>query len=98
MSDQQPLDIQKRWGEAVSSGNLDVLDEILAPTIVDHDPAPDQGPGPAGFKKFFTQLRAAFPDLKISAEHAVVSGDDIAIAYTMEGTANRSVHGRDADR
>jgi hypothetical protein len=30
MSDQQPMDIQKRWGEAVSSGTLDALDQFFA--------------------------------------------------------------------
>ena len=86
LDQQQPMDIQKRWGEAVTSGNFDVFDEIISPAIVDHDPAPQQAAGPAGFKAFFTTMRTAFPDLKITAEHAVASGDELAVAYTMEGT------------
>jgi predicted ester cyclase len=88
MSDQHPLDVQKRWAEIAMSGNLDAFDDILDPSIVDHDPAPDQGPGPAGFKQFFTALRAAFPDLKITPAHAIETGDEVAIAYTIEGTHN----------
>lgn len=52
MSDQHTLAVQERWSKAVISGDLDVLDEVLSPKFVDHDPAPDQGPGPAGLKGF----------------------------------------------
>ncbi len=80
------MEIQERWGKAVSSGDLEAFDEIIAATITDHDPAPDQAPGPAGFKQFFSQLRIAFPDLKITPEHALTSGNELAVAYTIEGT------------
>ena len=86
MSNETNIEAQKRWGEAVVSGNLDALDDLVTPSVVDHDPAPDQGPGAAGFKTFFKGLRAAFPDLKISVEHLVAADDNVALAYTLEGT------------
>ena len=62
-----------KLAEAVSSGNLAVLDEVFAPNVVDHDPAPDQGPGPDGYKRFFSGLRAAFPDITVTVDHYVSS-------------------------
>ena len=86
MSDQNNIEIQQRWGKAIVTGNLDELDEIVSPACVDHDPAPGQGPGAAGFKSFFSTLRTAFPDLTISVEHLVAHDDNVAMAYTLEGT------------
>src|SRR5947209_8749754 len=77
---------QERFAEGVVNGNLDVIDEVMAPEVVDHDPAPDQGPGPEGFKQFFTNLQNAFPDFNIEPEHMVATDDDVAIAYTLTGT------------
>ena len=68
------------------SGDLDTFDELLAANFVDHDPAPDQGPGVEGLKGFFRSLRTAFPDLKVTPVHAVPTEDHLAIAYTIEGT------------
>jgi steroid delta-isomerase-like uncharacterized protein len=86
MSAQENMATQERLANAVNSGHLDDLDDVFAPNVVDHDPAPNQGPGPEGFKQFFTDLRSAFPDLTVMPEHADATEDDIALAYTMTGT------------
>ena len=75
-----------KLAEAASSGNLAVLDEVFATNVVDHDPAPDQGPGPDGYKRFFSGLRAAFPDLTVTVDRLVQTEADIAMAYTIHGT------------
>jgi len=75
-----------KLAEAASSGNLAVLDEVFAPNVVDHDPAPDQEPGADGYKRFFSGLRAAFPDLTVTVDRLVQTETDIAIAYTIRGT------------
>ena len=86
MSREDNIAAPERFAEGVVSGNLDVIDEVMADDVVDHDPAPDQGPGPEGFKQFFTTLRNAFPDFDIEPEHMVATEDDVAIAYTLTGT------------
>lgn len=68
------------------TGDLGGLDEIFAPGVIDHDPAMGQEPGPEGFKNFFAQLRAAFPDLSLRVEHTVTDADNVALAYTIGGT------------
>ncbi|XGV97074.1 MAG: ester cyclase [Leptolyngbya sp. BL-A-14] len=86
MSQQDNFATLQRFGEAVNSGNLATLRDLIAPTALDHDPAPDQGLGPEGFIKFFTGFRAAFPDLAVAVDHVVADDDNIAMAYTITGT------------
>jgi steroid delta-isomerase-like uncharacterized protein len=86
MSEQGNIETQKKMGEAVNQGHLEVLHQVFAPDVVDHDPAADQGKGPEGFIHFFTEFRRAFPDLEISVDHLVSDEDNVAIAYTAKGT------------
>lgn len=86
MTQQDNLAANTKLGEAVASGDFSLFDQVFAPAVIDHDPAPDQGPGPQGFKKFFTMMRSAFPDLRVSVDHLVQTETDIAMAYTIHGT------------
>jgi steroid delta-isomerase-like uncharacterized protein len=65
----------------------------FADDAVDHDPAPDQGPGREGFREFFTTLATAFPDAHIEAEQLVADDDHVCIAYTLTGTHEGEFHG-----
>jgi predicted ester cyclase len=87
MTREANLAATQRWGaEVASAGHYDVLDEILAPGFVDHDAAPDQGPGIEGLKGFFRTMRAAFPDLKAEPVEIVATDDHVAMRYTIGGT------------
>lgn len=87
MTKEANLAATQRWGaEVASAGKYDVLDEILAPGFVDHDPAPDQGPGVDGLKGFFRTMRAAFPDLRAEAVEIAATDDHVAMRYTLSGT------------
>lgn len=77
---------QEKLGEIVNSKAFDRLGEVFANNVVDHDPAPDQGPGVAGFQAFFTTLNSAFPDFQIGVDSIVADDDQVAIAYHLEGT------------
>ena len=77
---------QERWGEAIATGNLDALDDILADDFVDHDPG-DQTPDREGVKNFFRGFRKAFPDLKPEVVKLHVSDDGyVAMRYNVSGT------------
>lgn len=86
MPREQNLAAQEHLGELVNSGDLDRLDEVFAADVVDHDPAPDQGPGPEGFRQFFTALTTAFPDAQIEADALVADDEHVAIACRVSGT------------
>jgi len=86
MSREANIAAQTRFGDAVNSGNYDLFKEVVAPNSIDHDPAPGQVPGPEGFRQFFTELRTAFPDMKLSVDHMVADDDNLAFAYRVVGT------------
>jgi len=86
MSKEQNVAAQQRMGEAINTGNLNALDDVLSPDVVDHDPAPDQGPGTEGCKQFFTTMRTAIPDLHVEVEHLVADDENVALAYRITGT------------
>ena len=93
MSQQENIAAQQKFGEAVNSGRLSAIREIVAPNAVDHDPAPNQGLGPEGFIAYFTELRIAFPDLKVAVDHMVADDNNVAFAYTVTGTHNGPLMG-----
>ncbi len=96
MSKESNIASQQAFGEAVNSGNLEALDQLVTPDSVDRDPAPGQGVGPAGYKAMFGEMRTAFPDLKIEVEHLTATEDDVAFAYTVSGTHRGEFQGHAA--
>jgi steroid delta-isomerase-like uncharacterized protein len=84
--EQDAITAQTAFAEAVNTGNLDALTDLVAPDSVDHDPAPGQAPGPEGYQTLFRDYRTAFPDLRVEVEHLMVKGDELAFAYTVKGT------------
>ena len=43
MSQEANIAAQQKFGDAVNSGQLDLLDDLVAEDAVDNDPAPGQG-------------------------------------------------------
>ena len=86
MAKEENKKAQQQFGEAVNSGNLERLRDLVSQDVKDHDPAPDQKPGPQGYIDFFSMMRTAFPDMHIEVEKLVADEDDVAFAYTLTGT------------
>jgi len=93
MSREKNLATQKLLGDLVNSGAFNRFGEVFAPDVVDHDPASGQGPGPEGFKKFFTGLRTAFPDLALEVDSILADDEQVAIAYRIKGTHQGDFNG-----
>ncbi|MGH2915410.1 MAG: ester cyclase [Solirubrobacteraceae bacterium] len=89
----QNIAAQERAAERLNSGDIDSAMELFAHNAVDHDPAPDQGPGREGFRAFFKALATAFPDAHIEPAHLVADDDHVCIAYTLTGTHKGPFHG-----
>ena len=86
MSTDSNIEAQQAFGAAVNEGRLDAFEQLVTPDSVDNDPGPGQVPGPAGYRAFFTEMRAAFPDLHVEVEHVTAADEDVAFAYTLTGT------------
>lgn len=72
--------------EAWNEGNLDVVDEVVAPDARHHGLAPTTLVGTAPIKGLITQVRAAFPDIHIATEDLIVEGDRVVARNTVSGT------------
>jgi predicted ester cyclase len=83
--------------EVFGQGRYEVIDEIVAPDIVDHGtPPPGMPPGREGLKAIARALRAAFPDLKNTVDLQVAEGDLVAGKITYTGTMKGDLFGMKA--
>ena len=68
--------VRRFFEEVFGGGNLDLVDELVAPGHVNHDPnAPEVEVGPEGIKQLIGMYREAFPDICFTIEEMVVEGD-----------------------
>lgn len=87
MSAQEIKAVVRRELEVFSTGDLSVLDEIVAPGFVGHDVAqPEPIRGPEGLKQSVALYRSAFPDLQVTVDQQIAEGDTVATRWTARGT------------
>jgi steroid delta-isomerase-like uncharacterized protein len=88
MSVEQNKTMMRRYfDEAWNTGNLSVLDEMVAADYANHTPAvPGLPPGPEGLKPILAAFRAAFPDLRFSIEDMMAEADRVVTRWTLRGT------------
>jgi steroid delta-isomerase-like uncharacterized protein len=79
--------------EAFNAGNLEVVDEVVAPNYVLHGAPPDMPQGPDAIRATVKAFRTAFPDLKIELEELVSEGDKVSARSVMRGTHNGPLFG-----
>jgi predicted ester cyclase len=85
MSEQNKSKARQFYSEVMQKGNLAVLDELVAPNFVDHQPAPGQQPGSAGVKQFVSALRNAISGLQVTVEHMIAEGDMVVAHIVWRG-------------
>jgi steroid delta-isomerase-like uncharacterized protein len=95
MSAEQNLAASRRIvEEAWNEGNLGVIDQLCASDCVDHDLSSHEDTrGLAANKERVQMYRTAMPDLQVSIEDAVASGDEVATRWTARGTNDGELMG-----
>ena len=87
MSEENKAVVRRFIEEVWNSGNLDVIDELIAENHVDHDPAQAGGPGGRqGVRAFVEMYRSAYPDTRIELGELIAEGDFVAGPWTATGT------------
>lgn len=71
--------------EVVNRGETDLLPTLVAADHVGHDPLGDHY-GPDGVRIGVAELRAAFPDLRVSVEEVVAAEDRVVHRFILAGT------------
>jgi steroid delta-isomerase-like uncharacterized protein len=75
---------EEMFGNAWNKGDLTVVDKLIAPDAYDHSPLASEK-GSQGFKKIITSFRASMPDLKMTIEDEIFSGDRVVHRWKVEG-------------
>jgi steroid delta-isomerase-like uncharacterized protein len=81
--------VVRRWSEEVQSEHrFEVMDEIFAPDIVNHErvgglPSPQ---GLEGIREFFKGMISGFPDFKAAIQDQIAEGDKVVTLKTVSGT------------
>jgi len=76
----------RRMMKAFNTGDLSIVDELLAPSHKDLTPFPGTGPSAEGLKKQIAHIRQAFPDVKFTIEKMVAEGETVAFRWKMVGS------------
>ena len=80
--------------EVWNKGNLAVIDELVAPNAVAHDPNnPNAVPGPAGTRQVVSLYRNAFPDMHFTLEDVIAERDKVVTRLSATGTHQRDLPG-----
>ena len=72
--------------EVINQGNIEAIDELIDPGVVDHAAPPGVPTGREGAKQFFAIVRSAFPDLHHTIEDMIAEGDKVVMRSTWSGT------------
>lgn len=82
--------IYKEVLNALTSGNVDVLDKYVASDFVEHDPSPvmSEKSGLERIKEDFAAYHKLFPDMKAQVHNIAVSGDYLFAHLTFTGTTS----------
>ncbi len=86
MASAENKELRRRfWANAF--GDIDaVVDQYIAPNWLDHDRAPEQPAGSAGYRWLLQRLKASFPDISFTEAELIAEGDRVATLWTLEGT------------
>jgi steroid delta-isomerase-like uncharacterized protein len=80
--------VRRLYEEAFAQGKPEVVDEVLHPEFVCHEPNSETGEirGAETLKDETEYFRQAFPDFFWRVEDQLAEGDEVTTRYTMGGT------------
>jgi predicted ester cyclase len=79
--------VRRLYDEGFNQGKLDVVDELVDPNVVTHDPIILDAPtGPDSIRGGIEMIRKAFPDFHVEVIDLVAEDDKVASFLSMSGT------------
>ena len=93
MSAENNIEAYRRLAAAFGNGDLTVVDELVAPEMVEHQIG-SLGNGPEALKQMITHLRSSMPDLEITIDDLVAVGDKVWARGKFCGTFSGELLGR----
>ena len=89
MSIEDNKQLARQHSEGWNQGNFALIEEILAPDFIHHDPDRPDVRSREDYKRWFAESRSLFPDLHIT--------NDIQVAE-VDQLSHRDIHNRCANR
>jgi predicted ester cyclase len=89
MSLEENKALVRHFLRAQSKGDLDALEEIMAPDFVDHSILPGQGHTREAYIQGVAEDRAAFSEVSLIIEDQMAEGDKVTSRITTYGTHDR---------
>lgn len=72
--------------KAFSTGDVEILDGVVAEDFVDHMALTGTSPGLNGLKEAITIFRTGLPDMRIDVQAVAIEGDLVAVRQLTTGT------------
>jgi predicted ester cyclase len=86
--------VRRLIGEGFNQGKLGVCDELVDPSLVEHQNyGPGHAPGAEGVKAVIASLRRAYSDFHLEIEHLAVDGELVWLHMKGGGTNDGSFMG-----
>jgi serine phosphatase RsbU (regulator of sigma subunit)/predicted ester cyclase len=89
MSAENNKALVRRFLEAHAKGDLDTLEQMLAPDFVNHNLIPGQRPGREGYLQSFTEFHAAYSHTRYVIEKQLAEGDEVVTTFAASATHDR---------
>jgi predicted ester cyclase len=85
--------IRRLIEEVYKEANLDVVDELVAPDVLDHTAVPEHQHGIDGFKHVMEWVRDISSDVHYDIDDIIAEGEKVAVRMTQSGTHTGAVRG-----
>src|ERR687889_156845 len=89
MSAERNKALVRRFLEAHAKGDLDTVDEMLAPDFVDHNLIPGQQPAREGYLRGLTEFHGAYSHTRYVIEKQLAEGEEVVTTFAVSSTHDR---------
>jgi serine phosphatase RsbU (regulator of sigma subunit)/predicted ester cyclase len=89
MSAEKNKALVRRFLQAHAKGDLDTMEEMLAPDFVDHNLLPGQRPGREGYLRAHTEYHGAYSHTRYVIEKQLAEGDEVVTTFAASAIHDR---------
>jgi len=86
MPEIENLELLRKSLAKFNAGDLDGYLEMFDKAVMFHGLSRKLKPGVGGLREYYTDLRRAFPDMRLASEDVLADGEKVANRYTFYGT------------
>lgn len=89
--DRNKATVRRLFEEIFQHADVDALDDLVAPEIVDHNPAPGQPAGIEGIRHVVGLLHRAVAAPRFAVEDLIAEGDRVVARWRLSGTSTGAI-------